>query len=311
MPRRPPGGHLGDGLGQAAGLQRLRAQLVHRAPRLGQALPGQRGRRRVVPAPRGRVVGRVLGRLQLGDDAGQALRQGVVDLPGHPGPLVQDAGLAGLLDQPFLQRADFGEGRGEPGVGVPGLAQRRLPRAVVPCADLADPGHQAHRRDVDDQDGQVLEAADPGAGVQIDRLCRAGHHPDAGDEVQLARPADDPVRVEVQGRRVEAEPRVAQDHGQPEQDQAGEEDGHHADPVPPLRVQREEHQAPRRGRRAEREVDGEGARLVMLEGDGHGGHDGQQHVRNHSDQGPRPLFPARRPGHLPTLHRAPTPSGTI
>ena len=46
-----------------------------------------------------RPVARLAGRLQLGDDPGQPLRDGVVDLARHALPLVHDAGLACLRQQ--------------------------------------------------------------------------------------------------------------------------------------------------------------------------------------------------------------------
>ncbi len=79
-----------------------------------------------VAAPAGRVVGGLLGRLELGDDPGQPLGQGVVDLPGHPLPLVEDAGLPGLGQQLLLQARVLGQTRLEPAVGLAQLAERAL-----------------------------------------------------------------------------------------------------------------------------------------------------------------------------------------
>ena len=65
-----------------------------------------RARRAAASMWRCRSSGRSLawpGRLELGDDPGQALRDGVVDLARHPLPLVQDAGLARLRQQLGVQ----------------------------------------------------------------------------------------------------------------------------------------------------------------------------------------------------------------
>ena len=51
----------------------------------------------------GGPVVRLVGRLELGDDPGQALGERVVDLAGHPLPLVEHAGLAGLGQQLGVQ----------------------------------------------------------------------------------------------------------------------------------------------------------------------------------------------------------------
>ena len=74
-------------------------------------------------APGGRVVGGLFGRLELGDDAGQTLGQGVVDLPGHPLPLVQHAGLPGLGQQLVLQARVLGQGGLELAVGLAQLTE--------------------------------------------------------------------------------------------------------------------------------------------------------------------------------------------
>jgi hypothetical protein len=85
---RPALRDVAERVGQPGGFQRLGTQRVHRPPRLGQALPGQPGRRVEVAAPPGRVAGGLPGRLELGDDPGEALREGVMNLPCQPLPLV-------------------------------------------------------------------------------------------------------------------------------------------------------------------------------------------------------------------------------
>jgi hypothetical protein len=58
------------------------------------------------------------GRLQLGDDPGQSLGQGVVDFAGHPLPLVQHTGLPGLRQQLYVQARVLLQRRGELPVGL-------------------------------------------------------------------------------------------------------------------------------------------------------------------------------------------------
>src|SRR5690606_33798721 len=76
--------------GQAGG-----RQVVHGAAGLAQAVAGQGGGAvQVLARPPG--VGRARDHLELGDDAGQPLGEGVVDLGGQPAPLVGDPGLPRL-----------------------------------------------------------------------------------------------------------------------------------------------------------------------------------------------------------------------
>ena len=63
----------------------------------------------------------LLGGLQLGDDAGETLRQRVVDLPGHPLPLLEHAGLAGLVEQLGVQLGVLLQGGLEPFEQLPAL----------------------------------------------------------------------------------------------------------------------------------------------------------------------------------------------
>ena len=60
----------------------------------------------------------VLGRLQLGDDPCQALRERVVDLAGHPMPLVVHAGFARLGQELVVQDRVLGHGHLEATVGL-------------------------------------------------------------------------------------------------------------------------------------------------------------------------------------------------
>ena len=84
---------------QRDALESLRPRRLDRAARLGQALARQAHGVVDVPLPVVAPIARLLGRLQLGDDPGQALGDRVVDLARHPRPLVEHAGLAGLRDE--------------------------------------------------------------------------------------------------------------------------------------------------------------------------------------------------------------------
>lgn len=89
---------------------------MHGAAGLAEAVAGERrGTVEVFAGPRG-VVGRGDG-LELGDDPGQALREGVMDLGGQPAPLVGHPGLPCLEQQLGVQGGVLGEGLFQPGVG--------------------------------------------------------------------------------------------------------------------------------------------------------------------------------------------------
>ena len=94
---------------------------------LGEALPGQvgRGRRRAAAVGAGSTT-RLLGGLELGDDAGQALGEGVVDLPRHALALVEHARLAGLDEQLRLQAGVLGQR--SPPAASPSACVRRCVR---------------------------------------------------------------------------------------------------------------------------------------------------------------------------------------
>ena len=83
----------------ACAVQRAGREVQHRPPRLGEALARQSRPRRA----RSPLAGR--GRLQLRDDARQALRDRVVDLAGQPLAFVLHTGLARLHHQLRVQPA--------------------------------------------------------------------------------------------------------------------------------------------------------------------------------------------------------------
>ena len=92
---RPARHHRAERLRQRSALERLRPEGVHRPASLGQALARHLRRVAQVPVVVGRTGRRLAGGLELGDDPDQTLAQRVVDLRGHPLPLVQRAGLVG------------------------------------------------------------------------------------------------------------------------------------------------------------------------------------------------------------------------
>ena len=94
---------VGQGLGERRALEGLGPRRLDRSPRLGQALARQPERVPDVPLAVVGPVARLLGRLELGDDPGQAVGDRVVDLAGHPLPLVEHARLAGLGHAAALQ----------------------------------------------------------------------------------------------------------------------------------------------------------------------------------------------------------------
>ena len=119
--RGPARRDLGQRLRQLGVLQGLRPDGPHGPAGLGQAVAGQLGGVADPAFPVGpagfpavavaagrRLQAGLLGGFQLRDDAGQALRQRVVDLPRHPLPLFQHARLPGLREQLGVQPGVLG-----------------------------------------------------------------------------------------------------------------------------------------------------------------------------------------------------------
>ncbi len=95
--------------GSVAASSGRRQRALHGAARFAQALAGQSlGVREMAIVLVGPVV-RVAGRLELGDDAGEALGDGVVDLGRHPLALLQHAGLPGLGQQLGVEARVLGQ----------------------------------------------------------------------------------------------------------------------------------------------------------------------------------------------------------
>ena len=85
---------------QIAALQGRRAQVPDRAPRLGQGFTGH-ALRQIEMLGRLRIGDRLchLRSAQLHHDAGQPLRQRVMNIARQPGALLQRRGFAGLFQQ--------------------------------------------------------------------------------------------------------------------------------------------------------------------------------------------------------------------
>ncbi len=286
----PAPGDVGQRLAQPSRLQRLRTQRVHRSPRLGQALPGQPGRGGEVGAPLGRLAGRVLrrvlGRLQLGDDPGKPLRQRVVDLPGHPLPLVQDPGLPRLDQQLLVQARVLGQRRLQPPVRLPQLVQHPPALFALGLEAVQQPGDAAYGGHVAGDDAQVDGHADRRRPVHAGRLGGGRHHGGAGHAGQLPWPGQQHDRVAVAGVGVEPEPRIPEHQRERDGDHPGDEHRHHRRALPQARAQRQ--QGPRRGRQAQHQVDRLRPEVPDQRGGENGAEDDQLRVR---PPGRRPLTP--------------------
>ena len=128
----------------------LGSRRLDRPARLGQALAGQPDGVVDVASPVVRPVARLLGGLELGDDPGQPVGDGVVDLARHPRPLVEHARLSRLRDQLSLEPDVLVHGDLELGDGLPALlAQLGQPLAE----DRPEPDHDG----LDDDDRPVQE----------------------------------------------------------------------------------------------------------------------------------------------------------
>ncbi len=207
-PFAPFGDRLLQGLRQSGVGQRHGGEVVHGAAGLSEAVPGQVRRPGHVCTGQVRVRG-VHHDLELSDDAGQPLGDGVVDLGSQPPALVGDSGLPGLHQELDVQG----------GVLVEGLLQGRVGalqfgdgRGLDPGAFLLPPGQLAE----DDQQHDV-EAHQPaeqrpvqrpvqgkatGLGTRQDH--RGGHQPDH----ERAAPQQ-PLGADEPGGAVEREERVA------------------------------------------------------------------------------------------------------
>ena len=159
-------------------------------------------------------------------------------------------------------------------------------------------------RHVHGDDDQVDEHAAEGVLVHAVGLRGGGQQPDPGRAEQPPRPHHEPDHVEVDGERVEPEEGVVHHQERAEQDQHGDEQGHHPRAGAPGGMQREHPQHPRRGQDAQDERDplrlGSGIREGQgqddAEGQGGVGQDGQ-HRRPTPLQRVRP-GPRHRTGHL-------------
>ena len=251
---------------------------------LGEALAGEALGVLEVPVPIARaIVGRV-GRLELGDDADEALRDRVVDLAGHPGALVEDAGLAGLGQELGMQTGVLDQGGLELG--------ERLPALLVLLGHLlSDDRARAddERLDGDDRDverpplGGLREAGDQGVDEE-----RGGEH---AHERERQRPQD--RGVEEAADQEDEEERRAEHEDRREDQQPDEEDAHAKPMRMPRWRQAGEHQVdPRRGCRREREGPGLPRQVSRAGGDDEDGRRHEQGVPAPADHRVAEALPA-------------------
>jgi hypothetical protein len=139
---------VGQRLREPAVLQRLGPQRLDRTAGLGQAVPGEPLGVADPPLALGVVAG-LLGRLELGDDPGQALRERVVDLPRHPLPLVPRARLPSLGEQLGLQPGVLRDHLFQPLVRLGELGDHALPGLILLFGFLAKQDEDAGEHDVD------------------------------------------------------------------------------------------------------------------------------------------------------------------
>ena len=100
---------LAQGVGEGRRLERRRQRAVDRPARFAQAVARQPlGVREVTVVLLGSIQ-RMPGRLELGDHAGQALGDRVVDLARHPLALLEDARLAGLREELRVEPGVLGQ----------------------------------------------------------------------------------------------------------------------------------------------------------------------------------------------------------
>ena len=163
--RRPFLDGLPQGVRQRGVLQRSGAQVVHGTTGLAEAFAGQRRGPPSVPAG-GHRIAAVGGGLQLGDDAGQALREGVVDLGGQPAALVGDARFPRLDEELGVQPRVLLQRLLQPGVGALQLGDGGgLGLGVFGLLD-GDPAEDQDERGVEDvqrAEGHPVARRSPGA----------------------------------------------------------------------------------------------------------------------------------------------------
>jgi hypothetical protein len=177
--RGPALGDQAEGLLDAAVLERLGPQGVHGPPGLGQALAGQLQRGVEVPAPLV-LPADLVGRLELGDDPGQALGHGVVDLAGHPLPFVGHAGLPGLGQQLLVQAGVLGQGDLQHAVGLAELGHGPAALLALLGALEREPDDAAGHQHVD-RDQAAVEGDGPGGGLGQPAVLGGGRdHGDGG-----------------------------------------------------------------------------------------------------------------------------------
>ncbi len=210
-PLRPGGDRLLQRAGQVVVFQRGRQQIVHRAARLAEAVPGERGGTgEVFPGERRVGPGRGGDGLELRDDTGESLGDGVVDLGRQPAPLVGHPRLACLHQELGVQSGVLRQGLFETGVGRlqgvdgVGLVTRLL---RLPVADLREEhGEASVHGQHDEEDDPVHEGHGGNAAAGL----RSRHDDGGGQQPGPHAPLrEQPAGVEVAEHRVDREERVA------------------------------------------------------------------------------------------------------
>jgi len=197
----------------------------------------------------------LLGGLELRDDAGEPLRQGVMDLAGHPLALVEHARLPGLGEQPGVQDGVLGERRLQQPVRPAQLFEGLLAPLVLLLGEPQDPGAAAHHGDVEGDDGHVHRQAERVRPGDAGHLRRTGQDRRGGHAQQPPRPAQDREGVDVGGRGEEPESGVTGHQDRGDHEQPRDEHPHDPWPVPPSGTQGEHAEHPRGRQPAQAEVD--------------------------------------------------------
>ena len=216
--------------------------------------------------PVGAGAARVLERLELGDDPGQALRERVVDLARHPLALLLHAAVARLLDELRLQRRVLG--------------QRRLEMLLALLDELAVEHHRRRHDQVDRDDAHP----DPDRGLQRDPadLGGAARHRGHGDCGVEPAPGV-AVGRQVAAEREEAEQRAVGDPDDDQQQQPGQ--------VQPARAVRLGRRQPHRRRGADRQREPPIIALDQRQRDRHRQHE----ERDDAEGAVLPCLPAGEP----------------
>ncbi len=180
------------------------AQVVHGATGLAEAFAGQCHGAPGVPAG-GHRIAALGGGLQLRDDAGQALRERVMDLRGQPAALIGDTRFPRLDEQLGVETDVLLQRRLQPGVGALQLGDGGgIRRGVFGLLD-GDPAEDQYQRGVEDvqqPEGHPVHGTRRGQPPGL----RAGHDHRGGQQPRAYEARRQQMRgVEVAEHRVDRE----------------------------------------------------------------------------------------------------------